>query len=288
MLKRVGHGDENHANSERSPLFVQFIDCVWQMTRQVGPGLQLQQHIVFVSWFQELACMSLCVRIYIISLTRSERSSQQPLSSMSSSWSPCWTICTAVCLVHSSTAVNRSGPTRYVRVLMQQGHRSCFSWKSNFVLCRRFQPRLCLSGRTSTGMLMTSLVMLSVSGQDYWKVLTGWCCYLTASPRTSPTPSTWTMRTTFSTRWFRPDTWSFGPVTMPAGTHAWGHRYAGGSWWRSLVRDEMFTTDKCYQKTTGNRNKIYKKALMMDLVIHPPASASPCQGRGLINYWFMY
>ncbi|XP_053534942.1 myotubularin [Ictalurus punctatus] len=24
-------GDENHANSERSPLFVQFIDCVWQM-----------------------------------------------------------------------------------------------------------------------------------------------------------------------------------------------------------------------------------------------------------------
>ncbi|KAI4892368.1 hypothetical protein NFI96_023304 [Prochilodus magdalenae] len=31
---RVGHGDENHANSERSPLFVQFIDCVWQMMRQ--------------------------------------------------------------------------------------------------------------------------------------------------------------------------------------------------------------------------------------------------------------
>lgn len=198
---------------------------------------------VLDSGFNSTSCsfldssMSLCVRIYIISLTRSERSSQQPLSSMSSSWSPCWTICTAVCLVHSSTAVNRSGPTRYVRVLMQQGHRSCFSWKSNFVLCRRFQPRLCLSGRTSTGTLMTSLVMLSVSGQDYWKVLTGWCCYLTASPRTSPTPSTWTMRTTFSTRWFRPDTWSFGPVTMPAGTHAWGHRYAGGSWWRSLVRD---------------------------------------------------
>lgn len=36
MLQRVGHGDENHANSERSPLFVQFIDCVWQMTRQVS------------------------------------------------------------------------------------------------------------------------------------------------------------------------------------------------------------------------------------------------------------
>lgn len=32
----MGHGDENHANSERSPLFVQFVDCVWQMTRQVS------------------------------------------------------------------------------------------------------------------------------------------------------------------------------------------------------------------------------------------------------------
>uniref|UniRef100_A0A673M766 phosphatidylinositol-3,5-bisphosphate 3-phosphatase n=1 Tax=Sinocyclocheilus rhinocerous TaxID=307959 RepID=A0A673M766_9TELE len=33
FASRVGHGDGNHANSERSPLFVQFIDCVWQMAR---------------------------------------------------------------------------------------------------------------------------------------------------------------------------------------------------------------------------------------------------------------
>ncbi|XP_053476027.1 myotubularin-like [Ictalurus furcatus] len=36
LASRVGLGDENHANSERSPLFVQFIDCVWQMMRQVS------------------------------------------------------------------------------------------------------------------------------------------------------------------------------------------------------------------------------------------------------------
>lgn len=36
VSQRVGHGDENHANAERSPLFVQFVDCVWQMTRQVS------------------------------------------------------------------------------------------------------------------------------------------------------------------------------------------------------------------------------------------------------------
>lgn len=34
--QRVGHGDKNHSDAERSPVFVQFIDAVWQITRQVG------------------------------------------------------------------------------------------------------------------------------------------------------------------------------------------------------------------------------------------------------------
>ena len=34
-LQRIGHGDRNHSDDQRSPIFVQFIDCVWQMTRQV-------------------------------------------------------------------------------------------------------------------------------------------------------------------------------------------------------------------------------------------------------------
>uniref|UniRef100_A0A3B5BIC2 phosphatidylinositol-3,5-bisphosphate 3-phosphatase n=1 Tax=Stegastes partitus TaxID=144197 RepID=A0A3B5BIC2_9TELE len=40
---RVGHGDENHANSERSPLFLQFIDCVWQMTRQFPAAFEFNE-----------------------------------------------------------------------------------------------------------------------------------------------------------------------------------------------------------------------------------------------------
>ncbi|XP_064184527.1 myotubularin-related protein 1a isoform X2 [Anguilla rostrata] len=40
---RVGHGDENHANSERSPLFVQFIDCVWQMMRQFPAAFEFNE-----------------------------------------------------------------------------------------------------------------------------------------------------------------------------------------------------------------------------------------------------
>ncbi|XP_062868259.1 myotubularin-related protein 1b isoform X2 [Trichomycterus rosablanca] len=43
FASRVGHGDENHANSERSPLFVQFIDCVWQMTRQFPSAFEFNE-----------------------------------------------------------------------------------------------------------------------------------------------------------------------------------------------------------------------------------------------------
>ncbi|XP_041076341.1 myotubularin-related protein 1-like isoform X5 [Polyodon spathula] len=40
---RIGHGDVNHTNSERSPLFVQFIDCVWQMMRQFPAAFEFNE-----------------------------------------------------------------------------------------------------------------------------------------------------------------------------------------------------------------------------------------------------
>ncbi|KAK3546515.1 hypothetical protein QTP70_026370 [Hemibagrus guttatus] len=43
FASRVGHGDENHTNSERSPLFVQFIDCVWQMMRQFPSAFEFNE-----------------------------------------------------------------------------------------------------------------------------------------------------------------------------------------------------------------------------------------------------
>jgi myotubularin-related protein 1/2 len=33
-LKRFGHGEDKHDDSERSPIFIQFIDCVWQLFNQ--------------------------------------------------------------------------------------------------------------------------------------------------------------------------------------------------------------------------------------------------------------
>lgn len=35
LFQRIGHGDKNHADADRSPIFLQFIDCVWQMSKQV-------------------------------------------------------------------------------------------------------------------------------------------------------------------------------------------------------------------------------------------------------------
>jgi len=34
FAQRVGHGEEKHSDAERSPVFLQFIDCVWQLSRQ--------------------------------------------------------------------------------------------------------------------------------------------------------------------------------------------------------------------------------------------------------------
>ena len=34
-MQRIGHGDRNHSDDQRAPIFLQFMDCVWQMTVQV-------------------------------------------------------------------------------------------------------------------------------------------------------------------------------------------------------------------------------------------------------------
>ncbi|XP_072119515.1 phosphatidylinositol-3,5-bisphosphate 3-phosphatase MTMR2 isoform X2 [Mobula birostris] len=40
---RVGHGDKNHTDADRSPVFLQFIDCVWQMTRQFPTAFEFNE-----------------------------------------------------------------------------------------------------------------------------------------------------------------------------------------------------------------------------------------------------
>ncbi|KAG9341637.1 hypothetical protein JZ751_018700, partial [Albula glossodonta] len=43
FASRIGHGDKNHADADRSPIFVQFIDCVWQMTKQFPTAFEFNE-----------------------------------------------------------------------------------------------------------------------------------------------------------------------------------------------------------------------------------------------------
>ncbi|XP_016839990.1 myotubularin-related protein 2 isoform X1 [Nasonia vitripennis] len=44
--QRIGHGDEHHSDADRSPVFVQFIDCVWQISQQFPNAFQFNEHFL--------------------------------------------------------------------------------------------------------------------------------------------------------------------------------------------------------------------------------------------------
>lgn len=44
--QRVGHGDNHHSDADRSPVFLQFIDCVWQVSKQFPHALEFNEHFL--------------------------------------------------------------------------------------------------------------------------------------------------------------------------------------------------------------------------------------------------
>ncbi|XP_007563178.1 phosphatidylinositol-3,5-bisphosphate 3-phosphatase MTMR2 [Poecilia latipinna] len=44
--QRIGHGDKNHSDADRSPVFIQFIDCVWQLTRQFPAAFEFNEYFL--------------------------------------------------------------------------------------------------------------------------------------------------------------------------------------------------------------------------------------------------
>ena len=46
FFQRIGHGDEHHSDADRSPVFLQFIDCVWQITQQFPNDFQFNEHFL--------------------------------------------------------------------------------------------------------------------------------------------------------------------------------------------------------------------------------------------------
>uniref|UniRef100_A0A8C6QY60 Myotubularin phosphatase domain-containing protein n=1 Tax=Nannospalax galili TaxID=1026970 RepID=A0A8C6QY60_NANGA len=54
---RVGHSDKSHADADRSPVFLQFIDCVWQMTRQFPTAFEFNQYFLITILDHLYSCL---------------------------------------------------------------------------------------------------------------------------------------------------------------------------------------------------------------------------------------
>lgn len=45
-FQRIGHGDNHHSDADRSPVFLQFIDCVWQISKQFPHALEFTEYFL--------------------------------------------------------------------------------------------------------------------------------------------------------------------------------------------------------------------------------------------------
>ncbi|XP_073253195.1 phosphatidylinositol-3,5-bisphosphate 3-phosphatase MTMR2-like isoform X2 [Porites lutea] len=55
--QRYGHGDKNHADDQRSPVFLQFIDCVWQVTRQFPCAFEFNENFLITVLDHLTSCL---------------------------------------------------------------------------------------------------------------------------------------------------------------------------------------------------------------------------------------
>uniref|UniRef100_A0A6G1SAR2 phosphatidylinositol-3,5-bisphosphate 3-phosphatase n=1 Tax=Aceria tosichella TaxID=561515 RepID=A0A6G1SAR2_9ACAR len=57
FLQRIGHGDERHSDTDRSPVFLQFIDCVWQIMQQFPTVFEFNEHFLITVIDHSYSCL---------------------------------------------------------------------------------------------------------------------------------------------------------------------------------------------------------------------------------------
>ncbi|GFR72324.1 myotubularin-related protein 2 [Elysia marginata] len=55
--QRVGHGEDKHSDADRSPVFLQFIDCVWQMTQQFPNAFEFNESFLITILDHLYSCL---------------------------------------------------------------------------------------------------------------------------------------------------------------------------------------------------------------------------------------
>ncbi|OWF52926.1 myotubularin-related protein 2-like [Mizuhopecten yessoensis] len=57
FAQRVGHGEDKHSDADRSPVFLQFIDCVWQIMRQFPNAFEFNEHFLITIMDHLYSCL---------------------------------------------------------------------------------------------------------------------------------------------------------------------------------------------------------------------------------------
>jgi len=57
FASRVGHGDDRHTDSDRSPAFLQFCDCVWQILRQFPHAFEFGENLLILILEHLYSCL---------------------------------------------------------------------------------------------------------------------------------------------------------------------------------------------------------------------------------------
>ncbi|KAK8733388.1 hypothetical protein OTU49_006613, partial [Cherax quadricarinatus] len=57
FAQRIGHGDDRHQDADRSPVFLQFVDCVWQIMRQFPHAFQFTEDLLITLLNHLYSCL---------------------------------------------------------------------------------------------------------------------------------------------------------------------------------------------------------------------------------------